>query len=217
MSSVVDTVLGGLSGWTAYLIVGAIVFGEAAAFAGIVLPGETALLVGGALTATGRVSLPVLLAVAVAAAVLGDTTGYEIGRHFGPALRRSRLGRMVGESRWDRAEEFVGRRGGFAVAAGRWVGIARALVPALAGITRMPYGRFLVWNVLGGSTWAVAVICGGYLAGASWGRLAGVLGRTGSVAAAAVVAVAVVAALLRRRRRRSAPAVEAPAETVGGR
>jgi membrane protein DedA with SNARE-associated domain len=214
VSALVDAVLG-LPGWAVYLAVGGLAFGEAAVFAGIVLPGETALLVGGALAASGRVSLPVLLAVAVAAAVLGDTTGYEIGRHGGPALRRSRLGRLVGEARWDRAEQFVARRGGFAVAAGRWVGVARALVPVLAGVTRMPYGRFLVWNVLGGSTWAVTAVLGGYLAGASWPHLAGVLGRTGSVAAAVLVAVVVVVALIRRRRRDGAPAAE-PA-TVGGR
>jgi membrane-associated protein len=201
VSGIVDAVLG-LSGWPAYGGIAALVFGEAAVFAGLVLPGETALLVGGALAAAGRVDLPVLVAVAVVAAVLGDTVGYGVGRAGGPALRRGRLGRWVGERRWDRVEAFVRRRGAVAVAAGRWVGFARALVPALAGMTRMPYGRFLLWNVLGGSTWAAAVVVAGYLAGASWHRLAGVLGPGGAVAAAVAVLVAVVVS----RRRRHAPA-----------
>ena len=95
MHAVIDAVLG-LSGWTAYVTAGVLVFGEAAVFAGIVLPGETVLLVGGALVATGRLSLPGLMVVAIAAAILGDSTGYEVGRRCGPALRHSRLGRLVG-------------------------------------------------------------------------------------------------------------------------
>ena len=201
MSAVVDAVLG-LSGWAAYGLVAALVFGEAAVFAGIVLPGETVLLVGGALAATGRVSLPVLIVVATVAAVIGDTVGYEVGRRCGSALRCSRLGRRVGDRRWDRAEKFVARRGAVAVAAGRWIGVARALVPSLAGVTRMPYGRFLAWNVLGGSTWVATVATGGYLAGASWHHLAGVLGRAGAVAAVLVILGAVLA---HRRRDRSTP------------
>ena len=205
----------GLSGLAAYAVVAALVFGEAAVFAGLVVPGETALLVGGALAAAGRLSLPVLIVVAIAAAVLGDTVGYEVGRRCGPALRGSRVGRLVGDARWDRAEQFVARRGGFAVAAGRWVGLARALVPSLAGVTRMPYGRFLAWNVLGGGTWAATVVTGGYLAGTSWRHLAGVIGRTGTVAVGIVAASVLAVVLLRRHRRR--PSVDSPHEMVGSR
>lgn len=195
MSTVVDTVLS-MSGWVAYVVVGLLAFGEAAAFIGLFLPGETALLLGGVLAATGRVSLPVLLAVAAVAAVAGDSVGYEIGRHAGPALKRSRLGRRVGDERWARAEAYVRRRGGPAVFLGRWVGVLRALVPTLAGMNRMPYRRFLAWNAAGGITWASSVVLAGYAAGAAWQTVAGYLGRASALlglllAAAVVAAVAV--------------------------
>src|SRR4051794_40996528 len=105
--------------WAVYLTVGLLAFGESAAFIGLVLPGETALLLGGMLAGTGRVSLPVMLVITIVAAVGGDSLGFEIGRLGGPAVRRSRAGRWVGEDRWSRAEDFVRRRGAFAVVLGR--------------------------------------------------------------------------------------------------
>jgi membrane protein DedA with SNARE-associated domain/membrane-associated phospholipid phosphatase len=202
VSTVVNTVLS-LSGSWAYVLIGLLAFGEAAAFVGLVLPGETALLLGGVLAATGRVSLPVLLVVAAMAAVLGDSVGYEVGRHAGGPLRRSRLGRRIGEQRWARAERFVLRRGGPAVLLGRWVGVLRALVPALAGMTRMPYRRFLAWNLAGGITWATTVVLAGYAAGAAWRTAAHYLGRA-SLVLGVVAAFAVLGWWLVRRHRRTA-------------
>lgn len=204
MSTVVTTVLS-LSGWWAYAVIGLLAFGEAAAFVGLFLPGETALLLGGVLAATGHISLPVLLVVAAVAAVLGDSVGYEIGRHGGNPLRRSRLGRRIGEERWTRAEQFVLRRGGPAVLLGRWVGVLRALVPALAGMTRMPYRRFLVWNLAGGITWATTVVLAGYAAGAAWRTAAHYLSQV-TLVLAVVAVLAVLGWWLIRRRKRSAAA-----------
>lgn len=201
MSTVVSTVLS-LSGWWAYAVIGLLAFGEAAAFVGLFLPGETALLLGGVLAATGRVSLPVLLIVAIAAAVLGDSVGYEVGRRGGSPVRRSRLGRRIGEERWTRAEQFVLRRGGPAVLLGRWVGVLRALVPALAGMTGMPYRRFLAWNLVGGVTWATTVVLAGYATGAAWRSAAHYFSQVG-VALAVVAVLAVLGWWLVRHRRRS--------------
>lgn len=200
MSTVVSTVLS-LSGWPAYAVIGLLAFAEAAAFVGLVLPGETALLLGGVLAATGRVSLPVLLLVAVGAAVSGDSVGYEVGRRGGSAVRRSRLGRRIGEERWTRAEQFVLRRGGPAVFLGRWVGVLRALVPALAGMTGMPYRRFLAWNLAGGVTWATTVVLTGYAAGAAWRTAAHYLSRAGLILAAVAVLAALGWWLVRHRKR----------------
>lgn len=208
MSTLVGTVLS-LSGWWAYVVIGSLAFGEAAVFAGLFLPGETALLLGGVLAAAGHISLPVLLVVAAGAAVLGDSVGYEVGRHSGVPLRRSRLGRRIGEERWSRAERFVLRRGGPAVLLGRWVGVLRALVPALAGMTRMPYRRFLAWNLVGGLTWATAVVLAGYAAGAAWRTAAHDLSRVTFVLAV-VAAVVAVGWWLIRRRRSAAPSLRVP-------
>ncbi len=84
-----DAVLS-LSGVPAYALVALLAAGEAAAFLGLFLPGEAALLFGGVLASQGRVSLPVMVAVAVTAAVVGDSVGYEVGRRGGPARRRQR-------------------------------------------------------------------------------------------------------------------------------
>ncbi|MCU1672995.1 MAG: putative DedA/PAP2 family phospholipid acid phosphatase [Frankiales bacterium] len=176
MSKVVDAVLS-LSGTPAYGLVGLLAAGEAAAFVGLFLPGEAALLLGGVLASQGRVSLPVMIAVAVVAAIVGDSIGYEVGRRGGPALKRSRLGRVVGADRWAKGEAFLERRGGPAVFLGRWVGLLRALVPSLAGMGRMPYRRFLVWNALGGLLWASTVVLIGYAAGAQYKRVEQLFGR----------------------------------------
>ncbi|XVU28034.1 DedA family protein [Actinoplanes sp. CA-054009] len=185
--------------WLAYLVIGLLAFVESAAFVGLVFPGEAALLFGGVLAGTGHLSLPVLLTIAIAAAILGDSAGYEIGRLGGDAIKSSRPGRLIGEKRWARAEAFTRRHGTWAVVAGRWVGLMRALVPALAGMTLMPYRKFLLFNAIGGSLWATAVVVGGYFAGTSWRRLESALGHVSTVAVGAAVAGVVLFALLRRR------------------
>ncbi|WP_422773003.1 DedA family protein [Plantactinospora sp. WMMC1484] len=205
MDTLIDT-LTALSGWAALLVVGALAFGESAAFVGLFLPGETALLLGGALAATGRVSLPAMVVVSTVGAIAGDSVGYEIGRWSGPPLRRSRPGRWVGERRWTRAEQFVARHGPLAVLLGRWVGVLRTLVPALAGMNRMPYRRFLLFNAVGGAAWATTVVLVGYLAGASWRRLENHLGEAGAGIAALVLIGLAAAWVIRRRRRRRAGA-----------
>lgn len=169
-----------LSGIGAYLVVGGLALGEAAAFLGLVLPGETALLYGGVLAGRGNVSLPVMLAVAITAAAVGDSIGYEFGRRVGPSLRQSRAGRWVGETRWARAERFLARRGGSAVLLGRWVGLLRALVPTLAGMGRMPYRTFLLWNVAGGITWASTLVGLGYAFAGSVSALVGAVASVGT-------------------------------------
>jgi membrane-associated protein len=188
-----------LHGWWVYAAAGGLAFAEAALFVGLVVPGETGLVLSGVLAARGGVSLPVLLVVAVLAAVAGDTVGYLVGRRIGPGLRTSRAGLRVGPARWERADAFVVRRGVWAVVLGRWVGVLRALVPTVAGITRMPYRRFLAANVAGGVTWATAAVMLGYLSGGPTPWSHGVL-VAWSVLGTAVVVVPVVVALVRRGR-----------------
>lgn len=135
-----------VGGWL-YVIAGFLAFGEAALMIGVVLPGETALLVAGFAAQQGYIRLWPMIAVAVGAAVLGDSVGYQIGRIPGPALRRSRLGRWIGPARWDSADAFLGRHGGKAVLLGRFTAVLRALTPGIAGMARMPYLRtFLSWT-----------------------------------------------------------------------
>jgi membrane protein DedA with SNARE-associated domain len=181
-------------------VIAALVFGEAAFFVGFVLPGETAALLGGFLASTGRLSLVTLAIVVVAAAVVGDSVGYEVGRRFGPRLLTTRPLARHGH-RVHGAKQFLDGRGGPAVFLGRFTAFLRAVVPGLAGLSQMRYPRFLLYNALGGVVWGTACVLLGFFAGSSYEEVGHWLGRSG---AAVVLVVAVVAVILWHRRRRRA-------------
>jgi membrane protein DedA with SNARE-associated domain/membrane-associated phospholipid phosphatase len=176
MSGVLDTAARLASPW-AYVVLALLAAAESAAFVGLAVPGETAMLLGGFLAFQGRVNLAVMMAAGAVGAVVGDSTGYEIGRRFGQPLKRSRLGRRVGQERWASGEAYLRAKGGRAVFLGRFVGVLRALVPALAGMSRMPYRVFLPWNAAGGLLWAPGLVLLGYLAGGSYRRVERLAGR----------------------------------------
>lgn len=209
--------LGDAVGVWLYAVAGGLAFAEAALLLGLVLPGETALLVGGYFAHEGVLSLPVMVVVAIVAAILGDSVGYEFGQRFGPWLRRSWLGRQVGAARWERTDRFLHRHGGKAVLLGRFTAVLRALVPSMAGMARMPYFRtFLPWNAAGGIIWGGGCVLLGYGFAASlhtveryltWGPL--------PVIGAAMVAGIVLQVRRRRRDRGEGVAVGAGVGTDG--
>ena len=180
-----------------------LVFGETAVFLGFVIPGETAAVLGGVLASRGRVSLPLLIIVVVAAAVTGPLIGYEIGRHLGGRVIAARRMRRVA-SGMDRAQAVVHRRGGLAVLLGRFVAILRALVPAVAGTTRMPYRTFLIYNMLGGLIWGVGYCLLGYVAGSAYAAIERTVGTGVAIVAAVAVLCGVGFWLVRRHRREQA-------------
>ena len=145
-----------------YLIAGGLAFAEAALLVGMVLPGETALLVAGYFCHEHVLSLPVMIVVAIGCAILGDSVGFELGRRFGPPLRRSRAGLRVGEQRWNQVDGFLHRHGGKAVLAARLTAVLRALVPSMAGMSGMPYRTFFAWNAIGGVIWGTSCVLLGY-------------------------------------------------------
>ena len=188
-----------------YVIAGGLAFAEAAIMIGVVLPGETALLVAGFAAHEGIISLVPMIIVAIVCAIAGDSVGYEVGRLVGPRLQASRLGRFVGDRRWQAGEEFLNRHGGKAVLLGRGTALLRALVPGLAGMARMPYLRtFLPWNAVGGILWGGACVLLGYVFAASLHRVAQYL-AWGPLPVVVLVAAVVVVRELRRRRRDRAP------------
>lgn len=159
--------LGGHVGIWLYVIAAVLAFAEAAILIGMVLPGETALIVAGYFCHEHVLDLSVMIPVAIVSAVLGDSVGYALGARYGPALRRTRLGGWVGAGRWLRVDEFVHRHGGKAVLLGRLTALLRALVPSMAGMARMRYRTFLLWNSIGGMIWATSAVLLGYLFAAS--------------------------------------------------
>ena len=201
--------LGRVSGPVALLLIAGLVFGETAVFLGFVIPGETAAVLGGVLASRGRVSLPLLIVVVVAAAVTGPMVGYEIGRHLGGRLIAARRMRPVAAG-MDRAQAVLRRRGGLAVLLGRFVAVLRALMPAVAGTARMPYRTFLLYNALGGVIWGAGYCLLGYAAGSAYAAIE----RTVGTGVAVLLAVAVIAAVafwaIRRHRQERVPLLSDP-------
>ncbi|WP_026539343.1 DedA family protein [Arthrobacter sp. 9MFCol3.1] len=197
MSGFVDSVLN-VDPRLALIIVGLLVFAEDALFVGFVVPGETAAVLGGVVASRGVLPLWSVMVVVVLAAIIGDSAGYEVGRHLGPRLlslnvMNRRLARL------EKAQEFLRLRGGSAVFLGRFVAFFRAVMPALAGSSRMPYLKFLAFNAAGGLVWGAGFVLLGYLAGNSYDAAATTAGR----GVTAVVAVVVVAAVITWRVRKA--------------
>jgi membrane protein DedA with SNARE-associated domain len=210
MNSLMQRILEIAPVWV-YVTVGLLVFAEDAIFVGFVIPGETAAVIGGIAASRGHVQLWAMILLVVVAAIAGDSVGYEVGRHFGtrilgmPALDRYR-------GRLDRAQDFLTRRGGWAVFLGRFTAFFRAVMPALVGTSRMPYLRFLAFNATGGIIWGTAFVVLGFVAGHSAEKLAATVGRGMTIAVVVIVVAAVV--IWQVRERRHAKAVEAKYESA---
>lgn len=209
----------GHGGVVAYLIVFGLVFAEDALFVGFVIPGETAAVLGGVLASRGSVNVWVMMGVVVAAAIAGDTVGYEFGRHLGTRVLQVRPLRRH-QHRVQRAQDFVRGRGAPSVFLGRFVAFFRAMVPGLAGMSGMPYRRFVAWNALGGIVWGVGCVLVGWIAGNSFARVEQVAGTAAAIAVAVIVLAAIVFWVVRRRRRDAAeeraaePAAQDPAAAL---
>jgi membrane-associated protein len=163
-----------------------------------VLPGETAAVLGGVAARLGHVPLSGVLVVVIAAAVVGDSVGYEIGRHFGPRVLALPV-LQKRQRRLEGAQGFLARRGGPAVFLARWVAFLRAVLPALAGTAKMRYPVFLAFNAAGGMAWGAVVVLVGYLAGESYARVQKLVGRGSALVVAAIVVIALVVWHVRQR------------------
>ncbi|HET6270547.1 MAG TPA: DedA family protein [Arthrobacter sp.] len=190
----------------AYALVTCLVFAEDALFLGFLIPGETAAVLGGVIASRGEGQLWLMMALVILAAVLGDTAGYEVGRHFGPRLLALKILDRH-RARLQKAQDFLRRRGGSAVFLGRFIAFFRAVMPGLAGIARMPYQRFLAFNAAGGVVWGAGFVLLGFLAGNSYEAVANTVGRD-LAAAAAVLAVAALVILRVRGVRRERQAAD---------
>ena len=159
MSRLVELFLSVSPAW-ALAVVFALTAAEAALFFGFVVPGEIAVVLGGVLASFGRVPLWQTLAAAVSGAIIGDSVGFQVGRHFGSRWLEKRFPR-----KWGAVARWIAKNGPMAVFFGRYSAFLRAAVPTAAGAARMRYGAFLLWNVIGGLTWATAFTVLGFLAG----------------------------------------------------
>lgn len=202
-----------LHGPVIYAVVAALVFAEAALFFGFVFPGETAIVIAGVLASQHRVSLWLLLIVAVLAAVIGDTVGFEVGKHYGDRLFGVKVLRKH-RGKIDKAHDMLRRRGGLAVFIGRFTAILRALMPALAGSAKMHYPKFLAYNALGGITWVTAYTVGGFMAGTAFEHVAQWAGRVLAIIVAVAVIAGVIVWSIRRRRKENAEEQDTDADQL---
>ena len=146
------------------------IFCETSLFVGLVVPGDTIVL----LTASanrGPLEWALLLVAVVTGSLGGETVGFLIGRWFGPRLRVSRLGRRLGERHVLRAERWIERRGGAAIFLSRFLPIMHALVPVTVGAGHFPYRRFLAWTAPACVLWAAVYVTVGTVAGTSYAAL----------------------------------------------
>src|ERR1700690_589623 len=144
-----------LPGPLVYGLVTLLVFGEAALLIGFVLPGETAVLIAGVVASQGHVNVEVIAALVVVAAITGDSVGYFVGHRWGESLMQLPILRQR-RAALDRALEGLRRRGPIYVFIGRFTAFLRAVMPGLAGMSRMNYRRFLIANALGGIIWGIS-------------------------------------------------------------
>jgi membrane protein DedA with SNARE-associated domain/membrane-associated phospholipid phosphatase len=193
LQGLLEDVSNTLGAWT-YLLVGVFAFAETGAFVGLVVPGETTMLLGGAVAGQGAIDIYLLIAIAWFAAWAGDTTSFFVGRRLGRdfVLRHGpRVG--ISHERFEQVEDYFSRHGGKTIFVGRWISLVRALAPFIAGSSGMGYRAFVPYSILGTGLWASAHILIGYFFSRSIesaahyaGRGAFLLGTTIAVVAGAI-------------------------------
>ena len=163
-----------------YLVVFLLPFLESAAFTGLLVPGETVVVLAGFLSSQGYLELGDCLLVISLAVILGDTAGYALGKTIGRGYfeRHKRL-LFLKERHLRKTEEYFDRHGGKTIFLARFTHFLRAMAPFVAGMSRMPYNKFIAFNVAGGILWTFVFTLLGYFFGQSWQMIERWAGRAG--------------------------------------
>jgi membrane protein DedA with SNARE-associated domain len=201
LQEVLDDVASRLGKLT-YLIVGLAAFLETGAFVGLVAPGETAVILAGAVAGQGETSLILTIGIVWACAFSGDSVSFLFGRRLGRGfiLRHGPKVRIT-EERFARVEDYFTRHGGKTILIGRFIGLVRALAPFIAGSSGMRYSNFLPFSVLGTGLWSAAYVLLGYFAARSLDAAAHIAGQGTlffGIAIAAIVVIVLAVRFLRK-------------------
>lgn len=178
--------------------VGVLALLETAAFAGLAVPGELAVVIGGVAAYQGKVPVQVMAAAAVVGAIGGDSLGFWLGRRLGTRFLDGRLGRLMGRERVLSTMNRIRVGGIKAVVLGRFVGVLRAIMPFAAGASGMSYRRFAVASVLGATSWGVGFTLAGYFAGNSWRQVEAYAGQASKLLAIVIGVVVVLVVVARK-------------------
>lgn len=181
-----------VSPWLRDLLAGLAIMLETSLFVGLIIPGDTVVLV--ASTGVNNISeFFWLLGAVLLGSLIGESLGFLLGRLFGKRIRYSKLGQRLGEKNWQLADRFVDKRGGIAVAISRFLPMLHSLVPVVAGMTKMRYRVFISWTVGACAIWASAYVGIGYLAKGAYQQIAGNL-KWGGLAFVAIILVFMIVA-----------------------
>ena len=175
---------------------------ETSVLVGLVVPGDTIVIVASTAVA-GPVEFVTLVLAIIVGALAGESIGFALGHHFGPFIRGSRLGRRIGEHNWIRAENYLDRRGGVAVFISRFLPVLHSLIPVTVGMSHMRYRTFMAWTVPACIIWSVAYVSVGAAAAGGYRELSDQLHSAGylfvGVIALFALAVFLVKKWLHRR------------------
>ena len=170
---------------------------ETSILVGLIVPGDTIVLV----SATGIADVSqyiALLVTVIVGSLTGESIGFALGRFFGPRIQASRLGQRLGERNWLRAETYLDRRGGIAVFVSRFLPVLHALIPLTVGMSTMSYRKFLSWTAPACILWATAYVSVGWLAAGSYRELSTQLHSAGYLFAGIIAVFLVIVLLVKK-------------------
>ncbi|MEI8338464.1 DedA family protein [bacterium] len=147
------------------LLIAIIIFAESGMFVGFFFPGDTLLLAGGVFAAQGKLNLATLILVVAVSAIAGDNVGYHIGKRYGRRLFKKKDGIVFRQEYVQRAEQFYEKHGDKTMLFAHFVPIVRTFAPPVAGVAKMNYKKYVVYDGIGIIAWAVIVTMIGYFFG----------------------------------------------------
>lgn len=151
--------------WGGYIGLFVIIFSETGLLVGFFLPGDSLLFTAGLFAARGQLDIVVLIALLLTAAILGNSTGYLIGRKAGQALYNRPQSRFFRRDHLLKTKEFYEKYGAFTIVMAQFMPFARTFAPVVAGIGEMQYRRFITFNILGAILWVNSMTLLGYFLG----------------------------------------------------
>lgn len=154
-----------LTGWVGYLVIFLIVFAESGLLVGFFLPGDSLLFTIGVVAGAGKLQVGAMIAMCAAASILGDGSGFFLGSTLGYSLFKKANSKIFRREYLDRTHAFYERHGGKTIIYAKFVPILRTFAAFIAGVGKMQYGRFLVFNIVGAIGWVTSMITLGYLLG----------------------------------------------------
>ena len=154
-----------MTGWWGYGLLTGIVFAETGLLVGFFLPGDSLLFTVGVVAGAGHLNIVLIILLLIGASMVGDWSGYMIGRRTGPTVFKRQDSRLFKQEHLRRTQAFYEKHGGKTIIYAKFVPIIRTFAPFVAGVANMPYSRFLMFDIFGGIGWVTSMTLAGYFLG----------------------------------------------------